>query len=143
MNVCGKDNLRDSSTSTLTLEAAFERLVKTLLTFFSSLAVSVNLQSRAFSNNLWILGFGQRKHPLSFTLHGQNYNSFLFLSLCLSFYNLALGILDRWFLISTRVSCNFFHADVDYICDSKCGAITVQELSKKKNKVKIKREKCL
>lgn len=42
-------NLRDSSTSTLTLEAAFERLVKTLLTFFSSLAVSVNLQSRAFS----------------------------------------------------------------------------------------------
>lgn len=42
-------NLRDSSTSTLTLEAAFERLVKTLLTFFSSLAVSVNLQSRAHS----------------------------------------------------------------------------------------------
>lgn len=42
------DNLRDSSTSTLTLEAAFERLVKTLLTFFSNLAVSVNLQSRAF-----------------------------------------------------------------------------------------------
>lgn len=48
----GRDNLRDSSTSTLTLEAAFERLVKTLLTFFSSLAVSVNLESRAtFSNN--------------------------------------------------------------------------------------------
>lgn len=43
----GRDNLRDSSTSTLTLEAAFERLVKTLLTFFSSLAVSVNLESRA------------------------------------------------------------------------------------------------
>lgn len=51
------DNLRDSSTSTLTLEAAFERLVKTLLTFFSNLAVSVNLQSRAFSNDLEILGW--------------------------------------------------------------------------------------
>lgn len=44
----GQNNLRDSSTSTLTLEAAFDRLVKTLFTFFSSRAVSVNLQSRAF-----------------------------------------------------------------------------------------------
>lgn len=38
-------NLRDNSTSTLTRVAAFERRVKTLLTFFSSLAVSVNLEA--------------------------------------------------------------------------------------------------
>lgn len=45
-----------------------------------------------------------------------------------------------------RVSYNFFHADVDYICDNKCGAFTVQELNKKKKEkrnVKIKREQYL
>lgn len=36
-------DLRDNSTSTLLLVAAFVLLVKTLLTFFKSLAVSVNL----------------------------------------------------------------------------------------------------
>lgn len=36
-------DLRDNSTSTLTLDAAFDFLVKTLLTFLRSLAVSVNL----------------------------------------------------------------------------------------------------
>jgi len=81
-SVCGRDNLRDSSTSTLTLEAAFERLVKTLLTFFSSLAVSVNLQSRAFSNDLEILGWPEREsHPSRHRMgKTTNYNS-----RCLSF----------------------------------------------------------
>lgn len=70
-SVCGRDNLRDSSTSTLTLEAAFERLVKTLLTFFSNLAVSVNLQSRAFSNDLEILGWPEDTLGVHAS-HGQN-----------------------------------------------------------------------
>lgn len=72
------DNLRDSSTSTLTLEAAFERLVKTLLTFFSNLAVSVNLQSRAFSNDLEILGWPKSSlaaHAFVAWANTTNYNS--------------------------------------------------------------------
>lgn len=81
-------NLRDSSTSTLTLEAAFERLVKTLLTFFSNLAVSVNLQSRAFSNDLEILGWPKSSLAAHASSRGQTRRIII---LCVFFF-LSVGV---------------------------------------------------
>lgn len=92
------DNLRDSSTSTLTLEAAFERLVKTLLTFFSNLAVSVNLQSRAFSNDLEILGWPKSSLAAHASSRGQTRRIII---LCVFFFSLWVSIfLNRRSVIS-------------------------------------------
>lgn len=94
----GRDNLRDSSTSTLTLEAAFERLVKTLLTFFSNLAVSVNLQSRAFSNDLEILGWPESSLAAHASSHGQTRRIII---LCIFFLSVGVYLfLNRRSVIS-------------------------------------------
>lgn len=150
------DNLRDSSTSTLTLEAAFERLVKTLLTFFSNLAVSVNLQSRAFSNDLEILGWPKSSLAAHASSRRQTRRIII---LCVFFFSLWVSIfLNRRSVISRLLGtfsgrqcflqslkreapCEFLFfifflfpitpTDItEIISDNKCGAITVRELSR-------------